>query len=195
MPLRHSFRSGLVGACAALAALGLSACDRKPAAPADPALTAQASAIASETAAGTYVAPTPAPSVPEPSATPTPDVNTPSVPSASRDPGEVLAAWAKAIEARDWATVRSYWGDHGARSGLSPKAFAAKWSDLLDPRVSIAPGTQEGGAGSLYYTAPVTITDGKRKIAGEITIRRVNDVDGASPEQLRWHIESTTLRW
>jgi len=28
---------------------------------------------------------------------------------------------------------------------------------------------------------------------GEIVIRRVNDVDGASDEQLRWHIESTTI--
>jgi hypothetical protein len=54
-------------------------------------------------------------------------------------------------------------------------------------------GDGEGGAGSLYYTAPVRISDGARRLAGEIVIRRVNDVDGATAEQLRWHIESTTI--
>jgi hypothetical protein len=116
-----------------------------------------------------------------------------SLPSHSRDPDVVLNAWATAVEARDWAAVRAFWGDHGARSGLSEAAFAAKWSILHDPHVIVAKGDGEGGAGSLYYTAPVRIIDGARTLTGEIVIRRVNDVDGASAEQLRWHIESTTL--
>ena len=41
------------------------------------------------------------------------------------------------------------------------EAFAEKWSTLLAPEVSVGTGTQEGAAGSLYYTAPVTIVDGK----------------------------------
>ena len=40
---------------------------------------------------------------------------------------------------------------------------------------------------------PVTITDGNRVLQGEVVLRRVNDVSGASPEQLRWHIDTTTL--
>lgn len=94
---------------------------------------------------------------------------------------------------RDWATVRAFWGDHGARSGLSEKTFAANWSSLLDPRVTVYKGDQEGAAGSSYYTAPVRIIDGPRTVRGEIVLRRVNDVPGASDEQLRWHIESSTL--
>lgn len=107
----------------------------------------------------------------------------------------MLAAWARAVEAREWDTVRAYWGERGAASGMDERAFAAKWSDLLAPRVSIGPGTQEGAAGSLFFTAPATITDGPRTIRGEIVLRRVNDVPGATEEQLRWHIESTTLDW
>ncbi len=57
----------------------------------------------------------------------------------------------------------------------------------------IARYEQEGAAGSSYYTAPVTITDGARRLSGEVVLRRANDVPGATPEQLRWHIESSTL--
>ena len=108
-------------------------------------------------------------------------------------PDRVLQDWAKAVEARGWSLVRAFWGDHGARSGLSIKAFAARWSKLRHPVVAIGKGDGEGGAGSLYYTAPLQISDGPRILAGKIVIRRVNDVDGATDEQLRWHIESTTI--
>ena len=97
------------------------------------------------------------------------------------------------MEARNWSAVRAYWGDKGARSGVSNTAFAARWSTLRAPRVTVGQGDQEGGAGSLYYTVPVTITDGNRVLQGEVVLRRVNDVSGASPEQLRWHIDTTTL--
>ncbi len=90
--------------------------------------------------------------------------------------------------------VRAFWGDLGARSGLSETDFAARWAGLHYPKVTFGKGESEGAAGSIYYTAPVTITDGSRIITGEVVLRRVNDVDGATSEQLRWHIESTTLK-
>ncbi|WP_292927956.1 hypothetical protein [Novosphingobium sp. PASSN1] len=117
----------------------------------------------------------------------------PARPPSSRDPDVVLRAWGDAFEARDWVTARAFWGDQGARSGLTEEDFAARWAGLHYPKVTLAKGTSEGAAGSLYYTAPITITDGARVITGEIVLRRANDVDGATPEQLRWHIESTTL--
>lgn len=182
-------RSCTITALISALAINLAGCDRQQAAA--PAPEATSSAAVGSTP---FEAPSaPAPDMPSPSATPTAEIETPGQPSASRDPGEVLASWAKAVEMRDWPTVRAYWGDHGARSGLSVKAFAATWSSLLDPKVTIGKGEQEGAAGSLYYTAPVRIIDGPRTVRGQIVIRRVNDVDGASDEQLRWHIESTTI--
>lgn len=172
----------VVAVLASALAINLSGCDRPAPAPsADPDVAAS------------MAAPPTVPSAPAPSATPTAEIAAPGQPSVSRDPGEVLAAWARAVETRDWATARAYWGDHGARSGLSDKDFAARWSSLLDPRVTIGRGSEEGAAGSLYYTAPVRIIDGPRTVRGEIVLRRANDVEGASDEQLRWHIESTTL--
>ena len=60
-------------------------------------------------------------------------------------------------------------------------------------------GRMEGAAGSLYYTAPTTITGtlksgGNYKLQGPVILRRVDDVPGATAEQLRWHIYSTDLK-
>ncbi len=163
----------------------LAACHQAPSAP-----------LPGETATpATALPPSPAPTTPvSPSATPPAAAPVAQTPSTASNPQEVLVAWAKAVSLRDWATVRGYWGDHGARSGLSEAAFAAQWGALRDPQLDIAKGSQEGAAGSSYYTAPITIRDGARTIKGEVVLRRVNDVPGASAEQLRWHIESTTLK-
>jgi membrane-bound inhibitor of C-type lysozyme len=60
------------------------------------------------------------------------------------------------------------------------------------------PGQVEGAAGSLYVDVPVVIygrlADGAefhRK--GNVTLRRVNDVPGATAEQLKWRIERIDL--
>ena len=121
-------------------------------------------------------------------------VPAPALPSTSRDPATVAVAWAKAMSLKEWGSAYLYWGDHGARSGLTPAQFAAKWGKLTDPEFELHPGTIEGAAGSLYYTAPIVLIDGQRHTPGEIVLRRVNDVDGASAEQLRWHIESLTIK-
>ena len=115
-------------------------------------------------------------------------------PSTSRDPQEVLLSWAKAVSLKDWPTAYGYWGDHGAQSGMTLDQFKTSWGKLQQPDLEVGKGDQEGAAGSLFYTVPVTIVDGQRRIPGEVVFRRVNDVDGASSEQLRWHIESTTLK-
>lgn len=173
-------RSCLVAAMASALVFHLGGCQKGPASPSpEPAM--------SETASSS---PLPAP----PQAAPSEMAPSgPGRPSYARNPADAMDAIAATIEARDWKALRAFWGDKGERSGLSEQAFAARWSTLLAPLVTVGTGTQEGAAGSLYYTAPVTIVDGNRTIRGEVTIRRVNDVDGASPEQLRWHVESTTL--
>lgn len=94
------------------------------------------------------------------------------------------------IERRNPPAVRGQWGQSGADSGLSPRRFAAQWAALRRPRVTVGTGDQEGAAGSLYYTAPVTITDDARRITGELTLRRVNDVDRPTAEQMRWHLDA-----
>lgn len=195
----------LATALASAAAINVAGCDRR----ADPAPQASATPLdsAEMTPPPWIVAPSDLPRentapdaaskpgpAPVPSATPAPNPAYAAALNARRDPGRVLAAWATAVEARDWASARAFWGDHGQASGLDPKAFALRWGHLVQPRVTVDPGMSEGAAGSVYYTAPVTIIDGSRRLTGVVVLRRVNDVPGASAEQLRWHIESTTLK-
>ena len=144
-------------------------------------------AVATDAAPASQPAPAPVPSpVPAPTPTPAP-------PSTSRDPATVVVAWAKAMSLKDWGSAYRYWGDHGARSGLTQAQFAANWGKLTNPEFELHSGTTEGAAGSLYYTAPIMLIDGRRQVNGEIVLRRVDDVDGASAEQLRWHIESLSI--
>ena len=60
------------------------------------------------------------------------------------------------------------------------------------------PGAPEGAAGSIYVTVPIVHygksgdgADSRR--AGEVILRRVNDVPGSSEAQRRWHIERVTF--
>jgi hypothetical protein len=191
-------RSCLATALASAIAINLSGCDRRP----DPAPQASQSPLdsAEMTPPPWIVAPSDLPSddaAPDAASKPgpAPSESAPANPalSATRNPGAVLSAWGDAVEARDWHTVRAFWGDHGKASGLDDKAFAARWGKLVQPKVTIGDGDSEGAAGSIYYTAPVTVVDGARRLTGQVVMRRVNDVPGATPEQLRWHIESTTI--
>ena len=173
-------RAAILGVLVALAA-----CSEKAGDPVSPAASQPA-----------QVAPTAPPAVSSPTPVPAPTpalAPTVTPPSESRDPAKVVVAWAKAMTLKDWASAYLYWGDHGARSGLTLAQFSAKWGKLANPEFELHPGDTEGGAGSLYYTAPIVLIDGQRHVRGEIVLRRVNDVDGASPEQLRWHIESLTI--
>ncbi|MGV3510955.1 MAG: hypothetical protein ACO1OX_03015 [Novosphingobium sp.] len=173
-------RTALVTAAASALVFHLGGCQKGPASPAPDTTTAAAAESGARVA---LAAATPARQV------------TPAVAPASmaKRPEEVIDAFAAAIEARDWRSVRAFWGDSGNRSGMDGASFAKKWGSLKAPSVVVGEGQQEGAAGSIYYTAPVVITDGDRTVNGEVVLRRVNNVPSATPEQLRWHVDSTTL--
>jgi len=169
-----------------LALAALAACSKPAGQQAPPVLSATAS---EGDAASATAAPRPAATA----ATSAPAEPVPAAPSTSRDPATVVIAWAKAMSLKQWGSAYRYWGDEGARSGLTLLQFTERWSRLANPEFELHPGTTEGAAGSSYYTAPIVLIDGRRHKRGEIVLRRVNDVDGATPEQLRWHIESLTV--
>jgi hypothetical protein len=67
----------------------------------------------------------------------------------------------------------------------------SRYSDL-DVMVG-SPGGQEGAAGSIYLSMPLTVSgvlDGKRTTrSATAVLRRVNDVPGSTEAQRHWHIE------
>lgn len=192
-----------IPAAAALAlTLHLAGCDKTPT-PAQPEAATTptpAAPIAPEPLSSVSIAPT---SIPSPSTAAPADPRGKAAGKlpgpTDRDPTHALAYWRAALEGHDWAAARSVFGEFGAQSGQSAQAFAAAWDKYRIVDVTVGTGDQEGAAGSSYYEVPVTITGLTKTnkpyhLAGKLTLRRVNDVDGAIPEQLRWHIERSTLQ-
>ena len=110
----------------------------------------------------------------------------------------VVKRYYSALGSRDFATARSQWGKAGP-PGQTAEQFRAGFERTRSTSVRIGkvrPGG--GGAGSVYQEVPVTVdatlNDGTRqRFRGHYSLRRVNGVEGATPEQLRWHIEAAEL--
>ena len=109
---------------------------------------------------------------------------------------KVVEAYFAALSERRYADAyRMFPG-----SGMSASAFAASYAKYRTFKATVGvPGDTEGGAGSIYIEIPVVVTGtlrdgGPFRMEGPIALRRVNDVDGASPAQLRWHIFSSALK-
>ena len=124
---------------------------------------------------------------------------TPEAEKGEKGARNVLLTWGAALEHKDFARAYAQFGDHGARSGMSQKAYAESFAKYRTITVAMPTGRMEGAAGSSYYTAPTTITGmlasgGQYRLQGPVILRRVNDVPGATAEQLRWHIESADLK-
>ena len=109
-----------------------------------------------------------------------------------KDPDRLLRFYAAALHARDWAAAAKAWG---ASSGVTATTLKASYDRAGPPLLELGKGEVEGAAGSLYYEAPVTLRfgPGAPGETGSLVLRRVNDVPGATPEQLRWHIERSTI--
>lgn len=110
----------------------------------------------------------------------------------------VLQQWATALERGDYDRSYAQFGDAGAASGMSRARYAERWSQFKHIDIAAGPGVMEGAAGTSYYTAPVELSarraDGTIvKRSGKVTLARVNDVPGATPAQLRWHLVTSEL--
>ena len=111
----------------------------------------------------------------------------------------VLLFWGAALEQKQFAKAWAQFGEDGKRSGMSQQQYAESFAPYDTITVAMPNGRMEGAAGSLYYTAPTTITGtlksgGNYKLQGPVILRRVDDVPGATAEQLRWHIYSADLK-
>ena len=190
--------------------LALAGCDRPPpvadrSAKQDVAGPASSDAPVTADAATASLAPSPpAPSPPEATPTRTP-VETAALPAAAEltpdQKGEkgaraVIAEWASSLESGDLVAA---WKLYERDTDPSRAAFVHWWQRYRAIKVTFGPGEMDAGAGSSFYTAPVTVTgrtvSGKPiRLEGPINLRRVNDIDGATPDQLRWHIGNTDLK-
>ena len=111
----------------------------------------------------------------------------------------VVKRYYAALNARDYDTAWRQWGNDGPPN-QSLARFRAGFADTRSTQVTIGhltPG--DAGAGSVYQTIPVKVNavlaDGShQRFAGSYVVRRVNDIDGSSADQRRWHIDSARLK-
>lgn len=78
--------------------------------------------------------------------------------------------------------------------------FDQRFKDYSRLRATLgAAGGQEGAAGSIYVTVPLTISgenNGKHvERSADAVLRRVNDVPGSTEAERRWHIERIDWKW
>lgn len=111
----------------------------------------------------------------------------------------VVQRYYNAIAARDFADAYGLWSGEGAASGQSREEFAAGFAETEFVDVEVGtPSRPEGAAGSVYVEVPVVVRartfDGRaQRFEGTYTLRR-STVDGATPGQQAWRIDSAALR-
>ena len=152
-------------------------------------------------AIGSPTAPIAQPATTAPERTPLTERALSTVPSGKIDPkdpegaGQVVQRYASLIEGGKIVEAQAAWGKGIEQGVLAPARLVA----LHGVHFEVGkPYDQEGAAGSIYIMVPLTLTATDRagkpvRYAGPITLRRVNDVDGASAEQLRWHMVQGAL--
>ena len=112
---------------------------------------------------------------------------------------DVVRRYYAAINAHDYSTAWIQWGQDG-RPGQRFADFQKGFAHTRATSVTIGRmAPSEGAAGSVYATVPVTVdaqldNGRQQRFVGQYVVRRVNDVPGASADQLRWHIDSATLK-
>lgn len=108
-----------------------------------------------------------------------------------RDPERLLRYYTNALRAGDWVDAARAWS---LDAQMTPEKLKGEFGGQASPKIAVGKGDVEGAAGSLYYEAPVVIdfADGRASKRGTVVLRRVNDVPGASEEQLNWRIERTS---
>lgn len=103
------------------------------------------------------------------------------------------------VEAHKYPGARKLWSDGGRASGMDLKGFADAFDKYREYHAEIgAPSDLDGAAGSVYVTVPIRAygrrADGQAfEERGKVTLRRVNDVPGSTPEQRKWRIQSVTI--
>ena len=115
-------------------------------------------------------------------------------PKSAEAAGQIVQRYGALIEQKRWAEANGLWGNTAVAA-----EFEGKLSQFSQVHLEIGnPGDPEGAAGSIYVTMPVIFygdqLDGQPfRRAGEVTLRRVNDVPGSTEAQRHWHIERIEL--
>jgi glucose/arabinose dehydrogenase len=113
---------------------------------------------------------------------------------------DVLKNYYAAINAKEYEKAYKLWSNEGEASDQTFDQFKKGFAETRSVEITITSEDLivEGAAGSRFITIPVKIRsvmkNGKtQNFAGEYILRKVM-VDGATAEQMKWHINSATIK-
>jgi hypothetical protein len=121
-------------------------------------------------------------------------------PKSAEGAGQVMQRFGGLLEQRKFAEAYQLWSDNGRASGMSEAQFVAAYDKYAEIHSEVGkPADSEGAAGSIYIDVPFRLygkLEGGAAFnqVGTATLRRVNDVPGATEEQRRWHITKIDLK-
>jgi hypothetical protein len=116
----------------------------------------------------------------------TPLAEGPITPGSAAEAGQVVQSYGALIEQKRFGEAAALWE--------TPPDLAAQFARYARIGANIgAPGQVDAGAGQLHVAVPIQLygrlDDGQVVNGlGTVTLHRVNDVDGSTPEQRKWRI-------
>ncbi|HLT02594.1 MAG TPA: hypothetical protein VK001_10455 [Geminicoccaceae bacterium] len=112
---------------------------------------------------------------------------------ASKECVDVVQFYLEAIGGHEWVQAALVWND----PAVDAARLEAVFGGYGEPQVEWTDPFVEGAAGSLFCSVAGKLTDAqdpaKPLTEGTLLLRRVNDVPGATPDQLRWTLLSSTF--
>ena len=112
---------------------------------------------------------------------------------ASKDCAEVAEFYLKALGSREYPQAALVWDD----PVIDASRLEAVFGSYQEAQVEWTEAFVEGAAGSLHCTISGKLTDARDPAKplreGTLLLRRSNDVPGATPDQLRWTLQSSTF--
>ena len=111
----------------------------------------------------------------------------------SKDCAEVVEFYLEALSSHEYPQAALVWDD----PVIDAARLEAVFGSYQEAQVEWTEPFVEGAAGTLYCTISGKLTDARDPAKplqeGTLLLRRVNDVPGATPDQLRWTLQSSTF--
>jgi hypothetical protein len=120
-------------------------------------------------------------------------------PSSPEAAVQVIRDYYNAINDGEYERAYNYWDRNGSASNQTLEQFREGFAETQHVEVQTGqPGREDAAAGSLFIEIPVTITANItdqhiQRYSGTYSLRRVNDVPGATEDQLTWHIYAADI--
>jgi hypothetical protein len=112
---------------------------------------------------------------------------------ASKDCTEVVEFYLEALSSHEYAQAALVWDD----PVIDAARLEAVFGGYREAQVEWTDPSVEGAAGSLYCTVNGALTDAgdpaRPMLEGTLALRRANEVPGATADQLRWTLQSSTF--